>query len=124
MKKIKLLILILSITLLNLVGCSILPETQVEQSRNYDISRTVVISNIDEYKESMLKIIKSGIADELFIEDFYFNSDDILMDANINNSYIFNNAIYIQTNDKYMYRFQLDNQTKLIESYIRYQLEG
>ena len=123
MNKLTRLIIISAITV-SLTGCSALTsKSNIEQSRNTDISRIVTISNIDDYKSYTLNLIKTGETNNIFIEDFLFSQDDIISDANVINSYIFNNAIYLQINDKFMYRFQL-NSDKLVESYIRYQLEG
>lgn len=124
MKKIKVLVITLVIALSSLLGCSLTSDNSVNQTRNEDISRQVVISNIEEYKTSLLNLIKTGEYNTMFIEEFFFSEYDIVRSAEINNSYIFNNAIYLQINNEYMYRFQLNSSTKLIESYIRYQLEG
>lgn len=124
MKKIKILLITLVITLSSLLGCSLTSSNSVNQTRNEDVSRQVVISNIEEYKSSLLSLIKTGEYNNMFIEEFFFSEYDIVRSAEINNSYIFNNAIYLQINNEYMYRFQLNSSTKLIESYIRYQLEG
>lgn len=124
MKKIKVLVITLVIALSSLLGCSLTSDNSVNQTRNEDISRQVVISNIEEYKTSLLNLIKTGENNTMFIEEFFFSEYDIVRSAEINNSYIFNNAIYLQINNEYMYRFQLNSSTKLIESYIRYQLEG
>ena len=121
MKKIKRVITLI-VVILCLNGCT--QTEEVQHVRNTDISRTIVITNVEEYKTSLLNLIRTGEKNSLCTEEFEFLDDDILSEANINNSYIFNNAIYIQTNNEYMYRFQLNNYTKLVESYIRYQLEG
>ena len=51
------------------------------------------------------------------------SEEDIITDAQINQQYFLGMSLYIQVNDTYMYRFQL-NENGLIESYIKYSLEA
>ena len=127
--KLQLMLLISILTSLILVGCNVSIEGLTNKSNNTqprveDISRKVVIGDSELYVQNIIKAIQTGGTNELFVEDFEISSSDIIDTPNIKNRYIFNNAIYLQINDEYMYRFQLNNYTKLIESYIKYQLEG
>jgi hypothetical protein len=98
-------------------------EDSDTQSKYTDASRTVTITNVDQYKNDMVNMIETGTPASECIEDFEFNENDITSAVDLKQYYYFNNAIYLQVNDKYMYRFQLDDNDK-VASYIKYSILG
>lgn len=100
------------------VGCNFSnSSSDIEAQYNKNI-------NIDNYKEPILNAVSTGEVNELFIADFYIYEEDLVSNPEIKQYYSSNNTIYLQISDKYMYRFQLNNATGLIESYLKYNLEA
>jgi hypothetical protein len=98
-------------------------ESSDTQSKFTDVSRTVTMSNPDQYKTDIVNMIQTGTVASECDEEFEFNEVDIVSDIEVKQYYYFNNAIYLQINDKYMYRFQLDDNDK-VASYIKYSILG
>lgn len=90
--------------------------TLTEQSRKASIQD----SDKEYYYNTILELIRTGKSDNA---DVSILSIDIVDNATIEQIYWSNGSIYIQINNKYMYRFQLNSSNK-IESYIKYELEG
>lgn len=102
-----------------LIGCSN-SNTSAQEDKIASLtsqSRTVTIENKDTIEDYILGIITTGESDK-----FNLDSQDIIKDAQIKQIYWFNGSVYTQVNDKYMYRFQL-NEYNEIESCIKYELE-
>lgn len=121
MKKIALILL----ACLMLTACEKKTPQMEDQTQ---ASRTVEVQDIELYKNAALDVIQGKDADvNVFTEEFKFDFADAIQSAEINNWYIFNNSLYIQTgtdqNNAYMFRFQF-NQDNKIESYIKYTVEG
>ena len=115
MKKIILVIvsLITSTTIITACGAS----EPVRQTQKINIAY-----DKESINTSAHKVVTEGIVDTNFVEEFTFNADDICIIEDNYKDYYFNGAYYLQTG-LYMYRFQL-NEQGLIESYIKYNLEG
>ena len=110
---------------LTITGCGNTATQVPDQTQE---SRQITIQDTEGYKAAALNVIHGSEPDEtIFGETFVMQTDDINPNAEINNSYICNNSLYIQTgsseNSAYMYRFQLDNDNKII-SYIKYTVEA
>lgn len=86
-------------------------------------SRTVSIENTEQYINDLKKFIETGEKTEIFTENIAMFDVDKVSNAEIKQHYEFNGSIYIQVNDTYMYRFQLNKENK-IESYIKYSIEA
>ena len=102
-----------------LIGCSN-NNTSAQEDKIASLtsqSRTVTIENKDTIEDYILGIITTWESDK-----FNLDSQDIIKDAQIKQIYWFNGSVYTQVNDKYMYRFQL-NEYNEIESCIKYELE-
>lgn len=96
---------------------------------------TKVYRDIDkkDITEDLLNVIQSGDTAEstYCIGNFDMDDEDILEDAVLNKSYMSDSAVYLQVesnesssvNKNYMYRFQLDTDTDVVVSYIKYTLE-
>lgn len=78
--------------------------------------------NKESISTSINNVISTGDVDSNFINGFTFNAEDIIEVDNNCRTYYFDGAYYLQSG-LYMYRFQL-NENGLIESYIKYNLEG
>lgn len=129
-RKQKLIVLILSIIGLTLSGCSTLDAIKGitsgdndTQSKFTESSRQITMSNPDEYKNDILKLIQSGEKTSKFSEEFEFNDIDLMSSAEIKQYYYFNNSVYLQISNKYMYRFQLNDSNEIC-SYIKYSIVG
>lgn len=121
-RHIKVCILLITIISAMITGCG-KEETYLDHEKEMKSS---VIENKQQYEDALAELIHTGeIAEEnQFIESYMvFHDDDIVQDAEIKQCYHTYSAIYIQVNDNYMYRFQL-NSDKKIESYIKYGLEA
>ena len=112
---------ILAITL-TLCGCN--TTHSVKSVDNTEISRTVNLDNKEHYKDELLTLIKTGETSSICKNNFKINTDDVVDNAELKQYYFFNGSIYLQINDMYMFRFQLDTTDNLIESYIKYNLEA
>lgn len=77
----------------------------------------------ESYINELKYLIENGISEnsDIYTDEFKFSYED-LSECDINEYYAIDNAIYLQVNDKYMYRFQL-NDNKKIDAYIKYSLE-
>lgn len=110
-------LILASLISITLCGCNLLPNS------NTEITQQKLDASIEKYKESLIMALTTGEVNEFFIEDLYIYEEDLVSTPEIKQYYSSNNTIYLQINDKYMYRFQLNNATGLIESYIKYNLE-
>ena len=112
------LITLISLSLLIITGCS--NDNELPNTTIYDditrVSREVNIENKEELISSLLNSINDS--DDALID---INDNDTLQNANINNYYFFNDAVYLQI-ETYMYRFQLQDGN--VVSYIKYNLEA
>lgn len=112
------LITLISLSLLIITGCS--NDNEIPNTTIYDditrVSREVNIENKEELISSLLNSINDS--DDALID---INDNDTLQNANINNYYFFNDAVYLQI-ETYMYRFQLQDGN--VVSYIKYNLEA
>ena len=78
-----------------------------------------------------MEVIQSGDTAEstYCIGNFDMDDEDVLADAVLNKSYMSDSAVYLQVesgstaNKNYMYRFQMDTDTDVVVSYIKYTLE-
>lgn len=88
--------------------------------------KSSVLENKNQYNDALVELIRTGeiAEDNQFIESYMvFHDEDVVSDAELKQCYHTYSAVYIQVNDDYMYRFQL-NSDKKIESYIKYGLEA
>lgn len=104
-----------------LTGCQ---STTITQQTNNFINE----ENKENYKNTLLNFIKTGEIpqeESIFSQNFIESIDDIrkIENAEIKQCYFSNNAIYIQINDMYMFRFQFNTEEK-IDSYIVYKIEA
>lgn len=112
---------ILLFAVIILSGCSSVKEdTSVDFTEQ---SRTVSIENTEQYINDLKAFIETGEKTEIFTESIEMFDVDKVSNAEIKQHYEFNGSIYIQVNDTYMYRFQLNKENK-IESYIKYSIEA
>ena len=94
---------------------------------------TKVYRDIDkkDITEDLMEVIQSGDTAEstYCIGNFDMDDEDVLADAVLNKSYMSDSAVYLQVesgstaNKNYMYRFQMDTDTDVVVSYIKYTLE-
>lgn len=94
---------------------------------------TKVYRDIDkkDIAEDLMEVIQSGDTAEstYCIGNFDMDDEDVLADAVLNKSYMSDSAVYLQVesgstaNKNYMYRFQMDTDTDVVVSYIKYTLE-
>lgn len=94
---------------------------------------TKVYRDIDkkDITEDLLQVIQSGDTAEstYCIGNFDMDDEDVIDDAVLNKSYMSDSAVYLQVesdstaNKNCMYRFQMDTDTDVVVSYIKYTLE-
>ena len=109
-------ILALTIISLSITGCTG-DTTKVDYSYITEVSRTVSYDK-EALRNEALAIISGESTDASIV----LNQEDIISNPLVNNEYYFFNTVYFQIQN-YMYRFQLDNNNKIV-SYIRYKLEA
>ena len=114
----------LSILVITLTLCGCNTTHSVKSVDNTEVSRTVTLENKETYKEELLTLIKTGEIQSICADTFNIDTDDIVENAELKQYYFFNGSIYLQIDDMYMYRFQLDTNSNKIESYIKYKLEA
>lgn len=115
MKRIILIVATLIVSTICITGCG--TTEPVKQTQKINITYNKKSINTSAYK-----VIATGEKDNNFVENFTFDADDIYTTEDSYRDYYFDGAYYIQIGLN-MYRFQL-NEQGLIESYIKYNLEG
>lgn len=92
---------------------------------NNNLSDNRDTNNIDisDYSDIEELLINGYTTSDKFDSDFKFNNMDKLDSISIKEYYIADKVIYLQVNNKYIYRFQLNDNDK-IQSYIKYNLEA
>lgn len=101
------------------------------KEKEQDITKVYRSIDKKDIAEDLLEVIQSGNTAEstYCIGNFDMDDGDVLADAVLNKSYMSDSAVYLQVesdstaNKNYMYRFQMDTETDVVVSYIKYTLE-
>lgn len=120
-KLINILLCTIVVSSVAIVGCGSTNKLNDKYLTNE--SRTVCIEDKDNTLNAIKAVIVDNSTNEMFVDGFFIEDKDLITEPQINEVYYFNNSIYIQTNNKAMFRFQLNDENK-IETYIKYNLEG
>lgn len=101
------------------------------KEKEQDITKVYRSIDKKDITKDLLEVIQSGDTAEstYCIGNFDMDDEDVLADAVLNKSYMSDSAVYLQVesgstaNKNYMYRFQMDTDTDVVVSYIKYTLE-
>lgn len=101
------------------------------KEKEQDITKVYRSIDKKDITEDLMEVIQSGDTAEstYCIGNFDMDDEDVLADAVLNKSYMSDSAVYLQVesgstaNKNYMYRFQMDTDTDVVVSYIKYTLE-
>lgn len=101
------------------------------KEKEQDITKVYRSIDKKDITEDLMEVIQSGDTAEstYCIGNFDMDDEDVLADAVLNKSYMSDSAVYLQAesgstaNKNYMYRFQMDTDTDVVVSYIKYTLE-
>lgn len=101
------------------------------KEKEQDITKLYRSIDNKDITEDLMEVIQSGDTAEstYCIGNFDMDDEDVLADAVLNKSYMSDSAVYLQVesgstaNKNYMYRFQMDTDTDVVISYIKYTLE-